>query len=111
MEAFMTAVNILFIISCVSISYVFKMNYPKDINSLIGYRTKRSMASKEAWVFANGYFSKTLFRYAIMTVMIQIALFISLGPQAALIGILITWTLALLVTMVQTEFQLKKMQF
>ena len=28
-------------------------NAPKDINALVGYRTKRSMRSKEAWDYAN----------------------------------------------------------
>ncbi len=31
---------------------------PKDINSLIGYRTKRSMRSQEAWDFSQRYAGK-----------------------------------------------------
>ncbi len=108
MEAFMTAINIFFLITCLSISYLFKSNYPKDINSLIGYRTKRSMASKEAWLLANSYSSKTLFDYALVTVVIQASLFIVFGARVALLGILILWTVALLATIVQTEIRLKK---
>lgn len=33
--------------------YLLYKKQPKKINYILGYRTKRSMASKENWVFAN----------------------------------------------------------
>ena len=33
--------------------YFMKEHTPEEINSIIGYRTKRSMSSPEAWEFAN----------------------------------------------------------
>ena len=41
---------------------------PQDINYIVGYRTKRSMASKEAWDFANstaGRYWITLGKYCL----------------------------------------------
>ena len=35
------------------IGYLFKKHYPKDINGLIGYRTRRSMMNMDTWSFAN----------------------------------------------------------
>ena len=38
---------------------------PKDINALIGYRTKRSMESQKAWDFAQCYAGKMWVRLGI----------------------------------------------
>lgn len=33
--------------------FFLKYHTPDDINETVGYRTKRSMSSREAWIFAN----------------------------------------------------------
>ncbi len=93
--------------SCISISYLFKKNYPTDINSIIGYRTKRSMSSKESWIFANKYSSNLLFKYSIITVIIQIVLFTILGGKVAILSAASLWIILLLTTLWQTEVKLK----
>jgi uncharacterized membrane protein len=110
METILIAFNIIFLMSCISISYLFKKNYPTDINSIIGYRTKRSMVSKESWVFANKYSSNLLFKYSIITVIIQIALFTIFGGKIAILSAASLWIILLLTTLWQTEVNLKKTQ-
>ncbi|MER3329575.1 MAG: SdpI family protein [Candidatus Kapaibacterium sp.] len=39
---------------------------PKKINSLYGYRTKRSMASQDAWDFAQPYSGKMMLKYMVI---------------------------------------------
>lgn len=46
-------VGILFPLAMIFLGRWLFKNAPKDINFLVGYRTKKSMASKEAWDFAN----------------------------------------------------------
>lgn len=40
---------------------IFRDNPPKEINGIKGYRTKRSMASQEAWDYANRLMGKIYF--------------------------------------------------
>jgi hypothetical protein len=107
METILIVFNIIFLFSCVTISYLFKKNYPTDINSMIGYRTKRSMASKEAWVLANKYSSNLLFKYSIITITVQILLFVFFGYKVAILGAASLWILLLFTTLMQTEIKLK----
>lgn len=100
--------NILFPISCISISCLFKKQYPKNINPLIGYRTRRSMASQEAWLFSNKYSSALLFKYSIITVIIQVIAFILIGSKFAITCALTSWVLLIFTALVQTELKLKK---
>lgn len=109
MEAILIVFNIIFLLSCVSISYLFKKNYPTDINSMIGYRTKRSMASKESWVFANKYSSHLLFQYSVFTVIVQILLFLFFGGKVAILSAASLWLLLLLTTLFLTELKLKNL--
>ncbi len=108
MENIFIAFNILFFLITISISYLFKTSYPKEINSLVGYRTKRSMASKEAWLLANSYSSKLLFNYAIMAVSLQVILFILADPKTSILAGAGFWIITLFITLVQTEMKLKR---
>jgi hypothetical protein len=40
------------------LGFAWKRGGPKKINEVIGFRTKRSMASIESWRFAHIYYSK-----------------------------------------------------
>lgn len=110
MEIMLIIANLGFGIACLSISYLFKRNYPKEINSFMGYRTKRSMMSSEAWIAANQYSSNLLFRYSKITVLLQFLFIISLGRKVAILSAASLWILFLLITIVQTEVMLKRKQ-
>ncbi len=49
---------------------------PKEINSIIGYRTTRSMKNQQTWVFANTYMGKLWWQVGlvliILTVLVQL---------------------------------------
>lgn len=51
------------IIACTG--YYFKNNPPRKINRMMGYRTKRSMKSQEAWDFSQVYSSSLMFTWSI----------------------------------------------
>lgn len=50
----------------------FRDNPPKDINGTKGYRTRRSMASQEAWDFANKLMGKVYFIVGLCMIPISI---------------------------------------
>jgi len=93
---------------------------PKDINILIGYRTKRSMKSIENWTFSQKYFAKKWVIVPLIVVATQIAFFISANvdlsidtgsgedpPIVAIISI-VEFAIGTLFCAIDTERQLKK---
>lgn len=58
--------------------YVFSKKQPKNINYFIGYRTKRSMASKENWIYANKRISQIWFKlgWIVLILVLLVRLFI-----------------------------------
>jgi uncharacterized membrane protein len=100
--------NVLFMITTPLLAYAFRKFFPKEINPIIGYRTKRSMASQKAWLEANRYAANLLVRYSLLILLLQVTLLFFFNPRISLlsaIGLLIT---ALIVTLIQTEIHLKK---
>lgn len=108
MEIATDIMNISFTLMFISIAYLFKKSYPKEMNSMIGYRTKNAMRSQENWIRANAFSSRLLFKYTLMLPVVQIVLYFIFGSQAALLGMLGLWLLLLLITLFQTEKMLGK---
>lgn len=59
---FMLCCNLLMPALMTVFGWVFLHRPPREINGMYGYRTSRSMASKEAWNFAHEYMGKLWFR-------------------------------------------------
>jgi len=78
--------------------YYFKKNPPKKINMLMGYRTKRSMQSQEAWDFAQVYSSGLLFTWS-LAAMVGLALQLFTQKSTTPISFVITSLGVLLVIM------------
>ncbi len=53
MEIFFWIVDLIIPITMIIIGRVYSFKPPKEISSLRGYRTTRSMSSKEAWFYAH----------------------------------------------------------
>lgn len=53
MIPFFWIVDLLIPVSMIIIGIAFRIRPPKNINYLYGYRTKKSMGSKEAWDYAH----------------------------------------------------------
>ena len=68
-------VSVIFPIFMIIFGRWLSNNAPKDINYVVGYRTKRSMASKEAWDYANS----TAGKYWAVTGIYCIPVFIIIG--------------------------------
>ena len=68
-------VSVIFPIFMIAFGRWLSNNAPQDINYIVGYRTKRSMASKEAWDFANS----TAGKYWTVTGMCCLPVFIIIG--------------------------------
>ena len=89
-------------------------HYPKNINYLMGYRTKRSMKNEETWKFGNEYCGRLWFRIGFISLipsMIVLIPFISSSDDC--IGnvsfcLMIVQLILLLGSIIPTEKALKK---
>ncbi len=92
------------------IAYIMCITPPKKINSFIGYRTKRSMRSQEAWNFSQVYSSQKMGRAMFLLSMVGLlGIFLpplSEGVEVAL-GVLFL-LMAIFIPIWQTEKALKK---
>ena len=88
---------------------IFVLKYPPaKINTIYGYRTKRSMQSQESWDFAQTYSTKLMVDAAkFITFMGVLAVSVNIMPEAgALLGTMIILA-ALAYPFVRTETALK----
>lgn len=58
--------NILIPIIMIIAGYMMYKNPPKEINCIIGYRTRRSMKNKDSWKFAHDYGGRLWFKLGMM---------------------------------------------
>lgn len=107
MQPLFKTFNIIFIVTTLSISWLLKKYYPKEINDFIGYRTKRSMSSQEQWLFANEYCSRLLFKMAIATCTFQIVIYALVNAKIAVLTSVVLWMTCLIVAIIVTEIKLK----
>lgn len=109
MEAVPNTMNIVFVLMFITIAFIFKNNYPKDINSLVGYRTKGSMGSEKNWLFANKFSSDLLFKCTLVLPIVQVLLYMIFGSLVALIGMLSLFVLTLFAVIFITEKKIKEL--
>jgi|GEM_PF-3000998 len=87
---------------------------PKDINALIGYRTKRSMENMDNWVFSQKYIAKRWMIVPVIVVVTQLILFISTDmnidddPPLIIIVSISEYIIGTFFCMMDTEMQLEK---
>lgn len=87
---------------------------PKEINDMLGYRTKRSMKSQETWKFAHGYCGQLWWKVGwilvIPTVLFQIFLMKSTMNTVGIFSVIamLLQTAVMLLTIIPTEHALKK---
>lgn len=72
---FMLLMNLLIPVSMIGFGKIFLTKPPKDINSVYGYRTRRSSKNKDTWMFAHQYCGKLMYRWG------WILLFLSIIPM------------------------------
>lgn len=85
---FMLCCNLLIPIMMMVFGWIFLRRPPREINGVYGYRTSRSMASKEAWDFAHRYFGKIWFWLGLGMVFFSVAaMFLCMGKDEAFVGV------------------------
>ena len=62
----MFIVNMIIPIVMLIIGVVFQTNPPRRMNSIYGYRTKRSLKDEKSWLFAQNYLGKTWFKMSLV---------------------------------------------
>ena len=111
---FMVCMNLLIPVAMVGFGAVFLRWPPTEINGVYGYRTARSMASKEAWDFAHAYFGRLWFRIGLVMLLLSVpAMLPCLGKSDDMVGL---WggivctveCVLMMLTIVPTEKELKK---
>lgn len=70
MKIFYWITDLLIPLMMIGIGLLFKNNSPKKINWAFGYRTKRSMASQEAWDYANKRFAQIWLKWGMVLVVV-----------------------------------------
>ena len=114
--------NIMFVVCLIIIpvvaiitGYIMKTRPPKEINNTVGYRTRRSKASQEAWDFANVYCGKNTFIYGIVSLPVSIVFYALLtvsvhwGELLAMLVVILVQTVTMTIVMiVSTEMKLKE---
>lgn len=66
----------------------FLKSAPKEINTVFGYRTSRSMKNKDTWDFAHKYCGKLWYKWGVVMLPVSAAaLFFIIGKNENIIGI------------------------
>ena len=110
----MTACALLVLAVMVLFGRVFLRRPPKTINSVYGYRTKRSMAGPEAWKFAHETCGRLWLRWGgWMAVFSVLGMLSSLGWETEAmawwgLGLILLQCMALFLSMIPVERELKK---
>jgi len=90
------------------IAVIFRVHPPQGINSLYGYRTKRSMRSPAAWDFANGVSTKLLLVFTVLLNVIQLGAFYVLDLEQAVMFTSILMVIGLIAIIPLVEKKLKE---
>lgn len=111
---FMLVMNLLIPGFMIGFGWLFLHKPPKKINGIYGYRTTRSMKSKESWQFAHIYFGGLWFRWGWGLLLISALVMIAVvGRDIDTVGIVggILCTLqcvVMLAPIIPTERKLKR---
>ena len=88
------------------IGIVFQKHAPKEINGFIGYRTRRSMQSQEAWDYANKRMGEIWLALGVILLVVSIPLTLLFAENGLTIA-MIAQVVALIVSIIPVEVELK----
>ncbi|SHJ51651.1 SdpI/YhfL protein family protein [Parasporobacterium paucivorans DSM 15970] len=97
----------------IAIGVVFKNHPPKEINSFAGYRTSRSMKSKETWEFANKYSARLMLLCGIILLIITVPILLVFRNESeeiqgvVMVALCTVQTVAVVLTIIPVEKALK----
>lgn len=94
---FMLVIEMIIPVSMLGFGRLFMKKAPGKINALYGYRTARSMKSKETWEFAHQYFGRLWYRSGLILLPLSvIAMLCLIGKSDDTVG-----TAGFIISMVQ----------
>lgn len=111
---FMFVCNILIPVTLIVAGRMMWRHCPREINSIIGYRTKRSMKNMETWKFAHEYCGKlwwkTGFILLFLSGLVQLPFIHSSEDMIGIVGAVLCTVqcFVLIVAVSQTERELRK---
>ena len=88
------------------IGIIFQKHAPKVINGCIGYRTRRSMQSQEAWYYATKRMGEIWLALGVILLVVTIPLSLLLGENGVAV-LVIAQTIALILSIIPVEMELK----
>ncbi len=91
--------------------YILRKKPPKKINPLYGYRTKRAMKNQRNWDFAQQVAAKRLIAWSIPFYVLALVTFLTKFNNYSVltIGLLLMVVTTCLITFLQTENDIKKL--
>ena len=89
------------------LSYILMKFPPKKINSLYGYRTRRSMSNDKLWTVANHFSAKAMVKMSWYSFLVPAIMYL-IAPNYNFITTVIVNTLLILSVYLQTESYLNK---
>ncbi len=110
---YMLLMNLLLPVTMILLGKAFRKKAPKEINEVFGYRTSRSMRSKETWEFAHRFCGKIWLISGAALIPISLATMLCvIGKDTAVVGavgaVLLVLPLVLMaLTVIVTERALK----
>ncbi|PGZ74114.1 hypothetical protein COE49_09860 [Bacillus sp. AFS029637] len=96
-------IGIIFILGAL----ILQKNPPTDINAAYGYRTKRSMKSKELWDAGNRYSAEVMKQNGFIMMLIGSVISILFRYSHAMIAVMIVMLLLIIRLFIQVEKRLK----
>lgn len=90
-------------------------HYPKNINGLVGYRTTHSMKNMDTWKFANEHCGRLWYKMGLFmlafSVLVSVLLLRTNDNTYSMISLIfvLLQCIILIVSIIPTEFALKKM--
>ncbi|MBQ8924080.1 MAG: SdpI family protein [Lachnospiraceae bacterium] len=111
---FMLICNLIIPILFIVVGWMMWKHCPKEINGIIGYRTKRSMINLDTWKFAHDYCGRLWWKLGwivlIPTIIIQIPFYGNNIKTIGIVGGIIVFIqcLTLIFSIMPTEKALKK---
>jgi uncharacterized membrane protein len=110
MFVFLLSMALLLPLLMIIIGRLWQNNPPKEVNSFYGYRTTRSMKSKETWDFAHRYYGRIwLITGIVLTPLTLFGMFLLRSDyEVVSIILLLIQTLVITLEIIPTEAALKK---
>ena len=93
------------------LGYLFYKKQPQNINYILGYRTKRSMASKENWIYANKRMGQIWFKlgWRLLILVIFIRIMVPVDSETITVINMSTGLIFMIAPIIIVEKELKKM--